>query len=354
MGLIGRIRPDLAAFTPYASARRGGFEAPVRLDANESPWPATGDDLALNRYPSPQPPALKQALAALYEVREEQIWVGRGSDEAIDLLVRAFCRAGRDNIVSLAPTFGMYQVSARLQGAEYRMLNLAADEGFALDPERLLALVDDATRLVVICSPNNPTGADHHAVLELLATRLAGKALLLVDEAYIEFADQPSASALLDRHENIAVLRTLSKAYALAGARIGALLATPWLVQMVGNIAAPYPLPTPSVNAALAALLPEQQELAQTRVASVIAERERVREHLTCLPEVLKVWPSQGNFLLVRCRQADATFKRLLAGGVLVRDFSTRPGLEGCLRISIGSGADNDRLLEVWSGVMAA
>ncbi len=354
MGLIARIRPDLAAFTPYASARRGGFDAPVRLDANESPWPATGDDLALNRYPSPQPAALKQALAALYGVADDRIWVGRGSDEAIDLLVRAFCRAGRDNIVSLAPTFGMYQVCARLQGAEYRMLNLAADDGFVLDPERLLALVDDATRLVVICSPNNPTGADHHAVLELLASRLAGKALVLVDEAYIEFADRPSASALLDRNENIAVLRTLSKAHALAGARIGALLATPWLVRMIGNIAAPYPLPTPSVSAALAALAPEQQALARTRVAAIAAERERVRDRLAGLPEVLKVWPSQGNFLLVRCRQSETVFRRLLAGGVLVRDFSTRPGLEGCLRISIGSGADNDRLLFAWSGAMAA
>lgn len=354
MGLIARIRPDLAAFSPYASARRGGLEAPVRLDANESPWPAADDGFDLNRYPAPQPSALRAALADLYGVAGDQVWAGRGSDEAIDLLVRAFCRAGRDNIVSLAPTFGMYQIAARLQGAEYRMLNLSGDDGFALDPERLLALVDDNTRLVVVCSPNNPTGTSYHPWLEALATRLADQALVLVDEAYIEFAGHESASVLLDRHENIAVLRTLSKAHALAGARVGALLAAPWLVQLVGNIAAPYPLPTPSVAAALAALAPDKKEPVRERVAAIKRERERVRAQLERLPDVLRVWPSQGNFLLVRCREAETTFRRLLDGGVLVRDFSTRPGLEGCLRVTIGSGADNDRLVDVWAGAMAA
>ena len=342
MSLLARARPELVAFAPYASARRSGSDAPIHLDANECPW----DDGGLNRYPAPQPVVLRERLAALYGVEPSQLWLGRGSDEAIDLLLRAFCRAGRDNVVALAPSFGMYRIGAQLQGAEFRALALSPADGFALDPQRLLALADDATKLVIVCSPNNPTGTPYPAdVLAGLARELAGRALLVVDEAYVEFADDASASALLDAHDNVAVLRTLSKAHALAGARVGALLARAEIVDLIGRIAAPYPLPTPSVEAALAALAPAALARTQARVATLMAERARVAAALAGSPTVETIWPSAANFLLVRFADAHAAFERLLAAGILVRDFSAQAGLANCLRITLGTPAQNDALL---------
>ncbi|HEU4664924.1 MAG TPA: histidinol-phosphate transaminase [Dokdonella sp.] len=354
MSLLARARPELVDFAPYASARRAGFDARVRLDANESPWD-TGDDgdadAGLNRYPQPQPDALRARLAALYGVDAASVWLGRGSDEAIDLLLRAFCRAGRDNVVAFAPTFGMYRVGAALQGAAFRALALSADDGFALDPERLLALVDDDTKLVVVCSPNNPSGTLYHGdTLARLALALAGRALLLVDEAYVEFAGVASASALLADHANVAVLRTLSKAHALAGARIGALLARAEIVDLVARIAAPYPLPSGSVRAALAALEPAALARTRSRVATIVAERERLAAVLVGCAGVGAVWRSAGNFLLVRFADARTAFARLLDAGILVRDFSAQAGLANCLRITIGRPEDNDALLAALAG----
>jgi histidinol-phosphate aminotransferase len=358
MSLLARLRPELAAFTPYASARRAGFEARVRLDANESPWDLADDaiDIArgLNRYPSPQPEMLRACLAALYGVDVARLWLGRGSDEAIDLLLRAFCRAGRDNVVAFTPTFGMYRIGAQLQGVEFRALALSADDDFVLDAERLLALVDDDTKIVILCSPNNPSGTLHHgALIPRLAERLAGHALLLIDEAYIEFADVASASDLLDRHANVAVLRTLSKAHALAGARVGALLAREEIVDVVGRIAAPYPLPAGSVRAALLGLDTSALARSRSRAALIIAERKRVTAALSGLENVRKVWPSAGNFVLVRFVDARAAFARLLDAGILVRDFSAQPGLDNCLRITIGKPEENDALLTALSGSAA-
>ncbi|MEP6511636.1 MAG: histidinol-phosphate transaminase [Dokdonella sp.] len=355
MSVLARVRPDLAQFSAYASARRSGFNAHIRLDANESPWDRNGneDDPAanLNRYPSPQPEALRARLAQIHGVDTQRLWLGRGSDEAIDLLLRAFCRAGRDNVVAPTPTFGMYRVGAQLQGAQFRTLALSADDDFALDPDKLLALVDADTKLVIVCSPNNPTGTLYHGdAIDRLAGSLAERALLLVDEAYIEFADVASASELIDRHANLAVLRTLSKAHALAGARIGALIAREEIIDLVGRIAAPYPLPTPSVAAALAALSPESLIQTQARIVTLVAERERVVRALAACTGVRKVWPSAGNFVLARFVDAQATFARLLDAGILVRDVSAQPGLAQCLRITIGTATENTALLDVLVG----
>jgi histidinol-phosphate aminotransferase len=351
MSLLDRIRPELAAFKPYASARRSGFEARIRLDANECPWDlgeeGNGAAADLNRYPSPQPAELIAQLAALYEVDPARVWLGRGSDEAIDLLLRAFCRAGHDNVVALTPTFGMYRIGAQLQGAAYRTLDLHADDGFAFDAEKLLALCDEDTKLVIVCSPNNPTGTLYHdARLPWLAERLAGRALLLVDEAYLEFAGVASAAGLIDRHPNVAVLRTLSKAHALAGARVGALIADAVIVDLVARIAAPYPLPTSSMRAALAVLDEQARARTQKRVVTLLLERTRVAAALAELGEVEAIWPSSANFLLVRFADARAAFARLLAAGILVRDFSAQPGLANCLRITLGRPDENDALLD--------
>ncbi|WP_300614670.1 histidinol-phosphate transaminase [Dokdonella sp.] len=346
MSLLARARPELAAFTPYASARRSGFEARIRLEANECPWSGDEEASGLNRYPSPQPDALRARLGALYDAPPSRLWIGRGSDEAIDLLLRAFCRPGRDNVVALAPTFGMYRIGAQLQGAEYRALALDGEADFALDPDALLALADDDTKLVVVCSPNNPTGTLYHGdVLGELAARLAGRALLVVDEAYVEFAGVASAAGLIGRHPNLAVLRTLSKVHALAGARVGTLVAAEEVIDLVGRIAAPYPLPTPSVRAALAALDDDAVARTERRVGVLVAERARLAHALASAPDVRRLWPSAGNFLLVRFADADAAFARLLAAGILVRNVSKQAGLEQCLRITVGAPDENDAVL---------
>ncbi|MEO5626108.1 MAG: aminotransferase class I/II-fold pyridoxal phosphate-dependent enzyme, partial [Dokdonella sp.] len=276
---------------------------------------------------------------------------GRGSDEAIDLLLRAFCRAGRDNVVAFAPTFGMYRIGSALQGADYRALALDADDDFALAPEQLLALCDDDTKLVIVCSPNNPSGTLYPGdVIEALAAKLTGRSLLLVDEAYVEFAGVASASALIERHANVAVLRTLSKAHALAGERIGTLIAREDIIELIGRIAAPYPLPTQSVRAGLAALDTKVLTRTQECIGILIGERERVARTLAASPFVRKIWPSAANFLLVRFDDSQTAFERLLAAGILVRDFSTQPGLANCLRITIGKPEENDALLAALAG----
>jgi histidinol-phosphate aminotransferase len=345
MSMLSRVRPDLAVFRAYVSARGAGVDAPIRLNANESPWDGANASSGCNRYPDPQPAPLRARLAALYGVDPARLWIGRGSDEAIDLLLRGFCRAGRDNIVTPAPTFGMYRIGAQLQGAACRELALDADDDFALDPQRLLDLTDADTKLVVVCSPNNPTGTLYHDTLAFLADRLRGRALVLVDEAYVEFAGVTSASALIDRYENIVVLRTLSKAHALAGARVGALIAREDIAAFIGRIAAPYPLPSPSVALALSALEPSGLQATRARIAALNSERERVAQALTRLSEVRRVWPSAANFVLARFADARAAFARALAAGVVVRDVSAQPGLADCLRITIGTPDENDALL---------
>src|SRR5690606_30451600 len=232
-----------------------------------------------------------------------------------------------DNIVSITPTFGMYRVAACLQDAGFRGVPLDPRDGFALDPRRLLDATDENTRIVVLCSPNNPTGTLHHHAIAWLAERLSGRSVLLVDEAYIEFSGQASAASMLDRFDNLAVLRTLSKAHALAGARVGALLAAEPLVKLVGAISAPYPLPAPSVDAALAALTQSALAMTRDRVALVLAERERVRAGLACASGVRCVHASTANFLLVRVDNASLRYRALVDAGILVRDVSAQTSL---------------------------
>ena len=317
----------------------------VLLNANESPWPAVmGGTGALNRYPDPQPPELVRRLAALYEVRPEQLLVGRGSDEAIDLLVRAFCRAGKDAVVISPPTFGMYAVSAGIQGATIIEIPLRGD--FSLDVDGLLARAPPALKILFVCSPNNPTGSlVSLATIEQLAIAFAERALIVVDEAYIEFAGTASASTLLPRHENLVVLRTLSKAHALAAARIGSLLAHASIIELLRRILPAYPLPAPCVDAGLAALAPASLAATRVRVSSLVQARERLGEALRLVAGVRDVWPSAANFLLVRCTDSASLYGRLLSAGVVVRDVSRYWALSGCLRITVGSDIDHDRLL---------
>ena len=347
MSIVSIARPEIRALQPYSSARMEASGGTVLLNANELPWPATcGFAQDLNRYPEPQPPDLAARLAMLYGVNAAQVLVGRGSDEAIDLLVRAFCRAGRDAIVHCPPTFGMYAVCARIQDAD--VIDVPLNHDFNLEVEVLLAAVTPQTKLVFLCSPNNPTGSVVSlASIAHLASALADRALIVVDEAYAEFARVQSAISLLPRFSNIAVLRTLSKAHALAGARVGTLIASADVVALLRRIQAPYPLPTPSITAALEALSPAAQREVAARVETIVRERERLTLLFTALPNVHAVLHSAANFLCVRFVDAGAVYRRLLQSGIIVRDVGGYPGLGDCLRISIGTPEENIRLLEV-------
>jgi histidinol-phosphate aminotransferase len=347
--VLDLVREDLRGFAGYASARREAAHGSVWLNANESPTPSAADPGGtLHRYPEPQPVALRARLASLYGVRSEQVLVTRGSDEGIDLLVRAFCRAGRDAVLVTPPTFGMYAASARIQGAVLVPVPLRETrDAWELDEAAWRrAATAGAVRIAFLCSPANPTGqALSLAQVAALAQSIAGRCVLVVDEAYVEFADGASASTLLDACPGLVVLRTLSKAFALAGARIGALLGAPGLIDVLRNLAAPYPVPAPCAALALAATTDANVALARAAARRTATARDALRAELLARAGVRRVDPSQGNFLLARFVDADATRARLLARGVVVRDLRAQPGLEDALRISVGSDADNAALL---------
>jgi histidinol-phosphate aminotransferase len=348
-GVLDLLRPDLRDFAGYASARRANVTGSVWLNANESPLPSPVDGArALNRYPEPQPAALRERMAAHYGVRAEQLMVTRGSDEGIDLLVRAFCRAGVDAVLVAPPCFGMYAVCARIQNAALVEVPLQEIEGaWTLDPARVIRAVQERkVRLVFICSPANPTGQALSLVeIRGLAEALAGRAVLVIDEAYVEYSSVESASTLLDAMPGLVVLRTLSKAHALAGARVGAVMADPGVIAVLRNLSAPYPIPAPSATLALAALDSAMVEESKRRCNAIIEERRFLSHELAELSGIKRVYASEGNYLLVRFDNAQRSFERLLAAGVVVRDMRAMPQLEDALRISIGTPVENRTLL---------
>jgi histidinol-phosphate aminotransferase len=339
-------RPDILALQPYQHA---AWEPSLeRMHANEMPWRAAGDDIGagLNRYPEPQPAELVERLASLYEVAPEQVLVGRGSDEGIDLLVRSFCRAGQDSVVICPPTFGMYKVSARIQGAAVIEAPLLKERDFALDRDAVIAAWHEDVKLVFLCTPNNPTGnllaaADIDAVCEALH----GKSIIVVDEAYIEFARVDSFTRKLDRHENLVILRTLSKAYALAGTRCGALIAHPTIISLLARVITPYALPTHTIESVLKFTDIEHQAASRSRIETVLGERARLSEQLSRLPLIRRIWHSDANFLLVECVDADRVLRAATAAGLIIRDPRSNLGLGQCVRISVGTPEQNTRLI---------
>lgn len=341
--LLALARPEIRELRPYSHAVWD--PAYVRLHANENPW-ADDADLAagqLNRYPEPQPRALNSALAAYYGVTPDRLLACRGSDEAIDLLVRAFCRAGQDRVMICPPTFAMYGFAAAVQGAG--VVEVPLDTSFSLNAQAILSAWTPEIKIVFLCSPNNPTGNRLEiGSLRRVLTGLCDRALVVVDEAYIEFSEAPSVIAMQSR-PHLVVLRTLSKAHGLAGARCGAVLAAPEIISLLARIIAPYALPAPTIAAALAALAPERLARTIDRVRVLLAERERLSAALTRLPDVRQIWPSDANFLLVQFGDAPRSCDAAARSGLLLRDFSSRPRLEGCLRVTVGTREENDRLI---------
>ena len=336
------LRPHILKLAPYASARdEFTGEAQVFLDANENPIGAP-IGVGYNRYPDPLAKELKVKLAKLYQVDAIQIFVGHGSDEGIDLLVRAFCEPGKDSIVICPPTYGMYRVAAEISAIS--VISVPQTTGFKLD---LAGIAASKGKLLFICSPNNPTGklvalSELEQILEVFA------GVVVVDEAYIEFSEQESAATLLAKYPRLAVLRTLSKGWGVAGLRVGAVLAHPEIINTLNRIKPPYNLSLPSQQLALKALSYKPEVARQ--IAELKRERERLTQALAALPNVREVQPSAGNFLLVRVMDVNESYQQLLQAGVVVRNRSHEPLCDNCLRITIGTRAQNDQLLAVLAG----
>lgn len=348
--VLALVRPEILALAPYSSARKEARGGRVWLDANENPETPAAHQPLLNRYPDPQPADLVAQLAGLYGVPPAQCLVTRGSDEGIDLLLRTFCRAGRDAILITPPTYGMYVVAADIQGAKTLRVPLVRERNFALDARALLAAVTSEVKLVFLCSPNNPTGGllDRGAVLEVVRA-LAGRAVVVVDEAYVDFAGQPGLAAEIPENPNLVVLRTLSKAYGLAGARVGTTLADPAVIAVLQKVIAPYPVPAPVLNAALAALTPDGIAAARESVRQLVAERRRLLAALPGLPVVQRVWPSDANYLLVEVADSARAMAAGRAAGIVWRDRGK--DVPNTIRITVGTAAENNQTLEVLGGV---
>ena len=330
------VRPNIRALKPYSTARDefSGGEITTWLDANENPY-----DNGVNRYPDPHQKLLKQKIAALKGVREEQVFIGNGSDEAIDLCYRIFCRPGVDNAVSIAPTYGMYRVAAAVNDVELREVPLGDD--FSLPVERLLAAADERSKLLWLCSPNNPTGNAFPATeIERLLRRFDG--MVVLDEAYVDFADGAGFLPRLDEFPNLIVLQTLSKAWGMAGLRIGLAFAAREVAALFSRVKYPYNIPGPTQRAAEEML---GRDLTP-QIAEIRSERRRLASELASCPCIERVYPSQTNFLLVRTPAPDALYDALIEAGIIVRNRSRIPGCEGCLRITVGTPAENARMIE--------
>lgn len=335
------LRPHIAQLQPYTSARDEytGAEG-VFLDANENPYGSVTDQ-DFNRYPDPYQGALKEKLAPIKQVRPTQIFLGNGSDEAIDLLYRAFCRPGIDNVILLPPTYGMYEVSASINDVEIRKVSLTED--FQLQPELIFKQVDANTKIIFVCTPNNPSGnkVKREDVL-LLLKQFPG--LVVVDEAYIDFNDEPSFTSHLDEYPNLLVMQTFSKAWGLASLRLGMAFASEDLIKILNKIKPPYNISGLTQDTVLQAL--GNVEKVERMIVDILNEREYLQGALEKLDFVLKIYPSQANFLLVQIPQASQVYQDLIDQKIIVRNRSKVTLCENCLRITVGSREENEAFLK--------
>lgn len=338
---------------PYSSARTEGPQGDfILLDANENPYPpypADGSTAEFNHYPDPQPWGLIERFARLFGVTPDHLFMARGADESIDLLVRAFCAAGRDSILITPPTFVMYETAAEIQGAGVVRVPLIQRKSFDLDVEGILAAHQDnpAIKLVFLCSPNNPTSnLMNPDDIKRIARELFGKALVIVDELYIDYSGQPSLASEVDAHPNLVVLRSMSKAFSLAGERIGITVANPEVIGILGRIMAPYSLTVSSVRAAIAVTSQEGMDYGRENIRIILAERDRIQERLQGLRSVTNIFPSDANFLLIQTVDAKRLTAVMLKHGIKIRD---RSGVvDNAVRISVGTPEQNDAMLNAF------
>jgi len=340
------IRENVKKLTPYSSARddfKG--EAKIFLDANEN---SLGSPLRkwYNRYPDPHQIRVKKKISTIKGVPVENIFLGNGSDECIDILQRTFCEPGIDNIIICPPTYGMYEVSANVNNVKIKKVNLTRQ--FQLDVAAIERAIDENTKLIFLCSPNNPTGNSlRHHDIEVILNNYFG--LVVIDEAYINFSRQKSFGPQLIEYPNLVVMQTLSKAWGLAALRVGMVLASQDIVDVMNKIKPPYNINQASQELALQAL--EEVEQVNEMIKEIVKERELLAEALVNLSFVEKVYPSDANFLLVKVNDAIGIYKKLLGKGIVVRDRSRVELCEGCLRITVGTIEENKSLLQALSTI---
>ena len=347
MDITTLLRENIRNLKPYSSAR-GEFdgEAKTFLDANESSSPMGTLPKGINRYPDPLQKQLKELLAMVKGVKPSQIFIGNGSDEAVDLLFRCFCNPKTDNVVVFPPTYGMYEVSANIN--DVTVITSPLDENFSIKLRDFTDKINNKTKLVFICNPNNPTGnCQQRETIETIVKSVNG--IVVVDEAYIDFCPEKSVVSLLPSYPNLVVLQTLSKAWGLAGARVGLALASPEIIEVLNKVKFPYNIGIPSINIAEKAL--RQKGELPRRIERIVEQRLLLASALAKLPLVEKVYPSQANFLLVKTTNAKKIYVALRAEGVVVRDRSNQPGCTGCLRITVGSPKENRYLLKVLKSI---
>jgi len=345
MNLNQLVRPNILRMVPYSSARsefKG--QADIFLDANENPF-----ENGLNRYPDPLQKALKHRICEIKHLPADQVFLGNGSDEAIDLLVRIFCEPGQDHILTLPPTYGMYQVSADIAGVEVREIPLLPD--FQPNVPAVLQAADIHSKLLFICSPNNPTGNDiRPEAIRRLAQHFPG--IVVVDEAYIDFSDQPSATALLPEFPNLVVLQTFSKAWGMAGIRLGMAFATPAIIDLFNKVKAPYNINQLTQEKALDAL--RDTSAKDTMVQTILEERKQLIAALQPLPFVQHIFPSHANFLLVRVQDPHALYRFLVERGIIIRNRHNVLLCEGSVRITVGTPAENQALVQAMTDFSSA
>ncbi|MCA6075172.1 histidinol-phosphate transaminase [Fulvivirga sedimenti] len=337
MELDDLIRPNILAMKPYSSARdEFSGQAGIFLDANENP-----NETGLNRYPDPYQKEIKRKLSALKGVAENRIFLGNGSDEPIDLLIRIFCRPGVDSILILDPTYGMYQVAAAVN--DVTVIKAPLTENFELDPETVLSQIQRDTKIIFLCSPNNPSG---NLLSKTAMQRIMGNftGIVVVDEAYIDFTDDPGFIDELDKYPHLVVLQTFSKAWGMAGLRVGMAFASERIIQLLNKVKPPYNINILSQQKILNAL--ENPENVKTAMTEIISQRSWLREHLANHPSVEKIYPSDSNFLLIRFRDAQKIFRELLSLQIITRDRSSVLHGSNCLRITVGTPEENKKLVE--------
>ena len=336
------IRNNILSLKPYSSARNEySGEGSVWLDANENPEALPGLVAELNRYPHPLQPALREKISAIRGVDPDSIFIGNGSDEGIDLLFRIFCNPGHDKALVFPPSYGMYGVSADINDAE--LIESPLDDTFNIDLSDALEKMKQNPKLTFICNPNNPSGNNQPPeTIRQIVEASAG--IVVVDEAYIDYCRENSVLEWVKEYPNLVVLQTLSKAWGLAGARIGLAFASPQIIGYMNRVKFPYNIGKPNMEAALAAL--GQADGMYQKVEKTITERKLLAQKLAGFQMVEKVFPSDANFLLVKFLDSKRAYNQLLQEGIIVRDRSNLPGCESCLRITIGTEQENLKLIE--------
>ena len=351
--ILGLARPGIRRLKPYQSARliteQKDLEGKIYLDANENPYPPYPQDEStrcFNRYPEQQPKELKRILSTIYSVNPDGLLITRGSGEAIDILIRVFCEPKKDSIIICPPTFGLYKVYAQINNAKICSIPLLENKRFQLDTETIIKKAcSKSAKLVFIPSPNAPMG---HLMKQQdllnLCERLSNKTIVVVDEAYIEFAERKSIARFLKQYSNLVVLRTLSKDYAMAGLRIGSCIAAPELITLLRTVLAPYPLCIASIIAVTKALQPRGLALARKNISRLVNEREKLLGELKKLPCVCKVYPGAANFILFQVANSDDLINFCAKKGIILRSQASQ--LANCIRVSVGASAENKKLIK--------